>query len=79
VRLFHNSNDLVKGFKELIQPDVRYLLAFSSDAPRHGRYHPLKVKLTAPNHYEIEARRHRGSRRPSCGRCRRASAAAITA
>ena len=53
---FHNSNDLVKGFKELIQPDVRYLLAFSSDAPRDGRYHPLKVKLTAPNHYEVEAR-----------------------
>jgi hypothetical protein len=53
---FHNSNDLVKGFKELIQPDVRYLLAFSSDAPRDGRYHRLKVKLTAPNHYEVEAR-----------------------
>jgi hypothetical protein len=53
---FHNSNDFVKGFKQLIDPDVRYLMTFHSDAQPDGRYHPLKVKLASSNHYALEAR-----------------------
>ncbi len=53
---FHNDNDLLKGLRQLIEPDVHYLLTFTSEAQADGRYHPLRVKLLTPGHYSIEAR-----------------------
>jgi hypothetical protein len=55
---YHNSNDLDKGFHDLgTIPDVVYVLGFSpSDAAPDGRYHPLKVKLTANHHYSLQSR-----------------------
>jgi hypothetical protein len=55
---YHNSNDLDKGFRDLGSvPDVVYVLGFSpSDATPDGRFHPLKVKLAAGNHYSLQSR-----------------------
>ena len=55
---YHNSNDLDKGVRELgAMPDVMYVLGFSpADATPDGRYHALKVKLAAGNHYSVQAR-----------------------
>jgi VWFA-related protein len=56
--LYHNSNDLDKGFHELgTIPDVVYVLGFSpSDATPDGRFHVLKVKLAPGNHYSLQSR-----------------------
>jgi VWFA-related protein len=52
---FHNNNDLTLGFRELgMVPEVSYLLGFAPDAP-DGRFHKLKVKVTAKN-TEVQAR-----------------------
>jgi VWFA-related protein len=55
---FHNSNDLVGGFSQLAAvPDTTYLLAFRPDAEgAAGKYHKLKVRLTAANHAYVQAR-----------------------
>ncbi|HEV3256825.1 MAG TPA: VWA domain-containing protein, partial [Gemmataceae bacterium] len=55
---YHNSNDLNRGFQELgVLPEVVYVLGFSpSDAAADGRYHGLKVKLAAGNHYSVQSR-----------------------
>src|SRR5207302_4338621 len=38
-------------------PEVVYVLGFSpTDATPDGRYHGLKVKLAAGNHYAVQAR-----------------------
>ncbi len=55
---YHNSNDLDKGFHELgTIPDVVYVLGFSpTNAAPDGRYHPLKVKLSAGHHDSVQSR-----------------------
>jgi VWFA-related protein len=55
---YRNSNNLDKGFHELGSiPDVVYVLGFSpADATPDGRYHALKVKLAAGNHYSVQSR-----------------------
>ncbi len=58
-RFFTNNNDLTHGFRDLAAaPAVSYLLGFSPvDVPADGKFHTLKVKVTAKGHYAIEARR----------------------
>jgi hypothetical protein len=55
---FHNSNDLVGGFAELAAvPEATYLLAFRPDAEdAAGKYHKLKVRLTAGNKDYVQTR-----------------------
>jgi VWFA-related protein len=54
---FHNSNDLVGGFSQLAAvPETTYLLAFRPDTEgAAGKYHKLKVRLTAGKGY-VQAR-----------------------
>ncbi len=56
---FHNSNDLDKGFQQVASPpEVSYLLAFSPQNLKFdGRYHSLKVKVTAPQKASVQARK----------------------
>jgi VWFA-related protein len=56
---FHNNNDLEGGFKRLASaPAYSYLLGFSPlKATYDGKYHNLKVTLTAKEKYDIQARR----------------------
>ncbi len=58
-RFFTNNNDLVHGFRDLAAaPETSYLLAFAPvDVPVDGKFHNLKVKVTAKGHFTIEARR----------------------
>jgi VWFA-related protein len=44
---FHNSNDLLSGFRQLAaEPQYRYLLQFSLDGVKpDGKYHRLRVKV----------------------------------
>jgi VWFA-related protein len=55
---FHNSNDLVGGFAQLAAvPESTYLLAFRPDAEAEaGKYHKLKVRLTAGNKEYVQTR-----------------------
>jgi hypothetical protein len=55
---YHNNNDLDRGFHQLgVIPEAVYVLGFSpTDATPDGRYHSLKVKLAAGNHYAVQAR-----------------------
>jgi len=55
---FHNSNDLLGGFSQLAAvPETAYLLAFRPDAESAaGKFHKLKVRLTAGKGYYIQAR-----------------------
>jgi VWFA-related protein len=58
-RFFTNNNDLTHGFRDLAAaPAVSYLLGYApQDVPADGKFHTLKVKVTAKGHYAIEARR----------------------
>lgn len=54
---FHNNNDLDLGFHELgVRPEVSYLLGFSPEEAQDGKYHKLKVRLTASSHNTVQAR-----------------------
>ena len=53
---FHNNNDLTLGLREMMAPAATYLLGFAPDAAGDGKYHRLKVHVTAPGHYEVQAR-----------------------
>jgi hypothetical protein len=55
---FHNSNDLAGGFAQLAAvPETTYLLAFRPDAEgAAGKYHKLKVRLTAGSHDYVQTR-----------------------
>src|SRR6185312_8681082 len=44
---FHNSNDLTAGIREMMAPEVTYLLGFAPDASPDGKYHKLKVHVNA--------------------------------
>jgi hypothetical protein len=56
---FHNNNDLDLGLREMAAvPDVSYRLGFSpADLKPDGKFHDLKVKLTVPGRFQIQARR----------------------
>ncbi len=56
---FHNSNDLVAGFREASSlPETSYVLAFSPlNLKRDGRLHTLTVKLAQRGPWTIQARR----------------------
>ena len=56
---FHNSNDLDKGMQLAgAAPEVSYMLGFSPQNQKmDGRFHTLKVTLTAKQKYAIQARR----------------------
>ncbi len=54
---FHNDNDLERGFRDLgMAPETRYLLSFTPPAAPDGRFHKIKVQLTAAKGYSMEAR-----------------------
>ena len=55
---YHNSNDLERGFRELgMAPETMYVLGFApSGVVADGRFHSLKVRLTAGKHYSLQAR-----------------------
>jgi hypothetical protein len=55
---YHNSNDLVRGFRELgMAPETLYVLGFApSGVAADGRYHSLKVRLAAGKRYSLQAR-----------------------
>lgn len=56
---FHNNNDLDLGLREMAAaPDVSYRLGFSpANLKPDGKFHDLKVKLTVPGQFQIQARR----------------------
>ena len=56
---FHNNNDLDEGFRQVRSlPEVYYVLGFSPSQLKYdGRFHSLKVRLTAPGPYTLQARR----------------------
>ena len=58
-RLFQNSNDLERGFRELAAaPELSYVLGFSpSDLKPDGRLHNIRVRVTVPGRHAVEARR----------------------
>ncbi len=55
---YHNNNDLAGGFRELgMLPETLYILGFvPSDMAADGRYHSLKVSLTAGKSYALQTR-----------------------
>jgi len=57
-RYFHNDNDLGEGYRELAAaPDESYLLAFSPQSLKpDGSYDKLKVQVSAPGHFVVQAR-----------------------
>jgi VWFA-related protein len=56
---FRNNNDLDTGFRiTAAAPEVSYLLAFTPQGLKYdGQFHSLKVKLSTPEKYTIQARR----------------------
>ncbi len=56
---FFHSNDFETGMKQAgSAPEVSYVLGFSPQNQKmDGRYHTLKVALSGPNKYAIQARR----------------------
>lgn len=56
---FRNNNDLKSGFGALSGSTVYYTLAFApSNLKSDGKFHPLKVELTArPKGFDLQARR----------------------
>jgi len=56
---YHNNNDLDIGLREMAAvPEVSYRLGFSpANRKPDGKFHDLKVKLTIPGSFEIQARR----------------------
>ncbi|MGA3044631.1 MAG: VWA domain-containing protein [Bryobacteraceae bacterium] len=55
---FHNSNDLVEGFKKVAaRPEYIYVLGFSpQNLKLDGRLHALKITLANPGKLEVQAR-----------------------
>lgn len=56
---FHNNNDLDLGLREMASvPEISYRLGFSPvNLKPDGKFHDLKVKLTVPGQFQIQARR----------------------
>lgn len=52
---FHNNNDLTAGIREMMAPEVTYLIGFAPDGSPDGKYHKLKVKVNAKS-VDVQAR-----------------------
>ena len=52
---FHNNNDLTAGLREMMAPEVTYLLGFAPGSA-DNKYHRLKVRVAAPGHFDVQAR-----------------------
>lgn len=57
-RFFHNRNDLTTGYYSLAAaPQTEYLLGFVPErAKQNGAFHKLKVEVTAPGKFDVQAR-----------------------
>jgi VWFA-related protein len=57
-RYFHNRNDLTAGYYSLaVAPQTEYLLGFTPEnEKRNGHFHKLKVEVTAPGKFGVQAR-----------------------
>ena len=53
---FHNNNDFSAGLREMMTPETTYLIGFAPDAVPDGKYHKLKVRVSAAGHYDVQAR-----------------------
>ena len=54
---FHNNNDLAEGYRRLgMAPETMYVLGFSPTGAADGRFHKLKVQLTAGTQYAVQER-----------------------
>lgn len=57
-RIFRNRNDLTAGYYSLAAaPHIEYLLGFSPEEARlNGAFHKLKVDVSVPGKFDVEAR-----------------------
>lgn len=57
-RFFHNRNDLTAGYYSLAAaPETEYLLGFAPEKARlNGAFHKLKVEVTIPGKFDVQAR-----------------------
>ena len=53
---FHNNNDLTAGIREMMAPEVTYLVGFAPDGTPDSKYHKLKVKVNAGKSVDVQAR-----------------------
>jgi VWFA-related protein len=56
---FHHNNDLAAGLRQVAAlPEVSYRLAFSpANLQENGRFHHLRVRVTAPGRLSVQTRR----------------------
>ncbi|MGH9732093.1 MAG: VWA domain-containing protein [Candidatus Acidiferrales bacterium] len=57
-RFFHNRNDISAGYSSLAAaPETEYLLGFAPENARlNGAFHRLKVEVTMPGKFNVQAR-----------------------
>jgi len=53
---FHNNNDLTAGIREMMTPEVTYLIGFTPDGSADGKYHKLQVRVRAGKGVDVQAR-----------------------
>jgi VWFA-related protein len=53
---FHNNNDLTAGIREMMAPEVTYLIGFAPEGSPDGKYHKLKVRVSAGKSVDVQAR-----------------------
>lgn len=53
---FHNNNDLTAGIREMMAPEVTYLIAFAPEGSPDGKYHKIKVRVSARQSVDVQAR-----------------------
>jgi hypothetical protein len=53
---FHNNNDLTAGIREMMAPEVTYLIGFAPEGSPDGRYHKIKVRVSAGKGVDVQAR-----------------------
>ena len=66
-RFFHNRNDLAAGYYSLAAaPETEYLLGFVPEEGKfNGKFHKLKVTVSAPGKFNVQARLFRAHERNS--------------
>jgi hypothetical protein len=56
-RVFHNNNDLLRGFREVGAPsEVSYRLGFAPSNASDSRFHPVHVQVNSAQRYEVQTR-----------------------
>lgn len=55
---FHNRNDMIAGYSSIgAEPETEYLLAFApQNSKMNGQFHKLKVEVSPPRGFFVEAR-----------------------